>query len=257
MQLRLTPVVKWMSISFLAIFIVQHGLDQFAGTNLTAWLGLVPRAFVFELRFWQIFTYSFLHADVMHLALNAMMLIFIGSELESLWGARRFIQFFAICTVSAGLFYLILNMAFGSGVGLVHPLVGSSGGLYGLLVAYGILFSERQLLFMMIFPMKAKHFVWLLAGVEFLNTVFSSSQGGLAGVAHLGGMIGGFILLVVQANARKRKSGNVVENALKAAGASLSKKKNASAKKSHLRLVTDNVKEFDKDEKPHDPKKWN
>jgi membrane associated rhomboid family serine protease len=74
------------------------------------------------------------------------------------------------------------------------PLIGASGGIYGLLMAYGLLFSERVLLFMMLFPLKAKQFVWVLAGIEFMSSIFSAHNA-WGSVAHLGGMAAGFGLL--------------------------------------------------------------
>ena len=193
MQLRLTKAVKAIMIACFAMFVVQHTADQFFGANVLGWLALVPSAFVLDHRFWQVVTYAFLHADVMHLFLNLMMLLFIGSELEALWGTVRFLRFYFFCSISAGFIYLLLQLIIG-GETLHVPMVGASGAIYGLLVAYGILFAERTLLFMMLFPMRAKHFVWILAAIEFMSTVFSSRTG-VAGVAHLGGMGAGFLYL--------------------------------------------------------------
>ncbi len=93
----------------------------------------------------------------------------------------------------AGLAYLVLQLMVWQGNA---PMVGASGGIYGLLLAYGLIFGERVLLFMMIFPMKARQFIWVLAGVEFLSGLFSQGGGGaMSSVAHLGGMAAGFIYL--------------------------------------------------------------
>ncbi|HAR44307.1 MAG TPA: DUF1751 domain-containing protein [Bdellovibrionales bacterium] len=193
MQMRLTPAVKYLLIVCFASFLVQQTADQFFSANLTGLFGLVPASFVFQYRFWQIVTYSFLHGDVMHLFLNMMMLVFIGSELESVWGTARFLKFYFICVVAGGLAYLFLQLL-STGQALHIPMVGASAGVYGLLIAYGLLFAERTLLFMMLFPMKAKHFIWVLAGIEFMSTVFSP-RGGVAGIAHLGGMAAGWLYL--------------------------------------------------------------
>jgi membrane associated rhomboid family serine protease len=190
-QFKLTPAVKGLSIAMLAIFIIERTVDLFLGGNWIAQLGLVPQAFVLELKLWQIFTYSFMHKDVMHLVLNLMMLVFIGSEIESSWGWRRFLRYYFWCAASAGVFYLLLQLVISKDQALFQPLIGASGAIYGLLIAYGILFGERVLLFMMLFPMKARNFVWVLAGVEFLTGVFGAG-GGLSSAAHLAGMFGGF-----------------------------------------------------------------
>ena len=198
MPIRLTRAVKILLIANFVAFIIQQTADQFMGGNLIGWLGLVPYAFVFEHRFWQIFTYAFLHGDVMHLFLNLLMLAFIGGELESFWGTARFVRYYFLCSLSAGVFYLLLQTLMLKGDGLHTPMVGASGAIYGLLMAYGLIFGERVLLFMMLFPMKAKYFVWVLAGLEFFTTVFSP-RGGLASAAHLGGMVAGFGFLWTKA----------------------------------------------------------
>jgi membrane associated rhomboid family serine protease len=244
MPIRLTPTVKALLIAQVAIFLIQKTADKFFGGNLEGIFALIPSAFVVKHYVWQIFTYAFLHHDPMHLILNTLMLALIGGELESSWGPRRFLSFFFTCSVFAGICYLLMQVLFPGGEGLNRPMVGSSGAIYGLLIAYGILYSERQMLFMMLFPMKAKHFIWILAAVEFFSAVFSPS-GGLSSVAHLGGMLAGFFYLWGQAywlrSQRARKS------------------KPPKKGGKHLKLVINNVKGFDKDgesKSSEDPKTW-
>jgi membrane associated rhomboid family serine protease len=231
MTFKLTPAVKVLLIACFAMFIIQQTADQFMGGNLLAWFGLIPSAFVFDYKFWQIFTYPFLHGEVMHLFLNLMMLLFIGGELEATWGTARFLRYYFLCSTAAGLLYLVLQMLIWRDTGLQQPMVGASGAIYGLLMAYGLIFGERVLLFMMLFPMKAKHFVWILAGIEFMSTVFSG-RGGLSNAAHLGGMVAGFSFLFFRAawvvNQRRRKE----------AGPSKSKRKKTA---NHLKLIIDNA----------------
>jgi membrane associated rhomboid family serine protease len=184
MPVRITPVVKFLAISCLVAFILQQTADRFLGLAVGTQLALVPYGFVVQHKFWQILTYLFLHGDVTHLVLNLLMLVFIGGEIESLWGRWRFLRYYLICGVSAGLLYLLLQAFFWADSGLYTPMVGASGAIYGLLVAYGLIFSERQLLFMMLFPMKAKHFVWILMGVELMSSLFSG-RSAMAGAATL------------------------------------------------------------------------
>jgi membrane associated rhomboid family serine protease len=197
MPIRLSQTVKRLLIFYVAAFVVQQTVDQFMGGNLRSWFALIP-ALVLHGRIWQIFTYSFLHADVMHLVLNCMVLAFLGSDIEALWGTRKFLIFYFFCTLMAGLVYLVAQLLMWNPLYLSIPLVGASGGIYGLLAAYSILFAERELLFMMLFPLKAKQFIWLLAGIEFLQALFSG-QGGLGAFAHLSGMGAGFLFLFLQA----------------------------------------------------------
>lgn len=193
MPIRLTPAVKALAIACFVVFVIQQTVDQFFGGNFIGTFGLVPESFINHFHIWQIFTYSFLHHDVIYLFFNLMMLVFIGAELEATWGTARFIRFYAICAVSGGLVYLLMQV-FVKGVGMYTPMVGSTAAIYGLLAAYGLIFGERVMLFMMLFPMKAKHFVWILAGIEFMTSIFSG-RGGLVSVAHLGGMAAGYAYL--------------------------------------------------------------
>lgn len=248
MQIRLSPSVKILLIACFLAFLIQQTVDQFFGGHLMSFFGLVPRSLVFQGRIWQLFTYPFLHADPLHLVLNMMMLAFVASDLEFKWGRKRFLMFYFFCAVMAGLLYLLLQLWVWQGSGLDTPMVGASGAIYGCLMAYGILFGERTLLFMMLFPMKAKHFIWVLAGVEFLSTVFSG-RGGLSSAAHVGGMLAGLGYLWVQARLQiAGRKNNTKKTSQKGAGKSL-----IPSKKKHLKLVVDNDAEDDRD--PND-KTW-
>jgi len=215
MPIRLTDTVKKLLIAYVAVFIVQMTVDRFMGGNLAGWFALIPIQ-VLHGKIWQVLTYSFLYADVMHLVLNALVLAFVGPDIEALWGRRKFLVYYFFCTTMAGLFYLLAQLVMWNPIYLGLPMLGASGGLYGLLLAYGILFPDRELLFMMLFPMKARQFVWILAGVEFLQALFSG-QGGLGAFAHLSGLGAGFLFLWFQAKgfqfrhkpAPKKRSGHL------------------------------------------------
>src|SRR6185295_7081780 len=173
MPIRLTKAVKYLIIACFATYVIQWFVEMSTGARLlTEWFGLSPAGFVMKHRIWQIFTYAFLHGDPIHLFLNLMMLAFIGAELESSWGIVRFLRYYFVCSVSAGLVYLVLKMIWWGADGAAADssvMIGASGAIYGLLMAYGLLFGERVMLFMMLFPMKAKHFIWILAGIEFMS----------------------------------------------------------------------------------------
>ena len=193
-MIRLSPTVKIFLWICGASFIIQQTADRFLGANLESFFGLVPSSLIFEHKIWQLFTYAFLHADPTHLILNLLMMAFIASDLEFLWGRVKFLFFYFTCSVMAGIVYIFLQALVWKGDGLQTPMVGASAAIYGLLVAYGWKFSERTLLFMMLFPMKAKHFVWVLAGMEFLMTTYSGRVG-LSNAAHLSGMASGLLFL--------------------------------------------------------------
>ena len=136
-------------------------------------------------------TYAFLHGGIGHLFFNMLGLWMFGSELERAWGAKRFIQFYTASVLAAAAAQLLVTAVLGS----VFPTVGASGGLFGLLLAFGMMFPNRTIvpLFPPI-PMKAKVFVALYGGLELLLGVTGTASG-VAHFAHLGGMLGGFLML--------------------------------------------------------------
>jgi membrane associated rhomboid family serine protease len=252
MPIRLTPVVKILLIACFVAFLVQQTGDQFLGTHLLQIFGLVPAGVLQDFRIWQPFTYAFIHADVMHLFFNLIMVAFIGAELEIAWGARQFLRYYFFCSISSGLFYLFLQAGFLKGPGMYAPMVGASGAIYGLLMAYGLIFGERVLLFMMIFPMKAKHFVWILALIELMSSLFSSG-GSFASIAHLSGMLAGFGYLWAKASWILRKR----QKSLLPPGKARSKRSRGGSK--HLKLIINNDRDFespDDSDPGNGPKTW-
>jgi membrane associated rhomboid family serine protease len=135
---------------------------------------------------WQLVTYSFLHGDIMHLLMNMLTLWMFGSEVEAHYGNRAFLKFYFFCAFMGGVVTMIASLlGFQQGI-----VIGASGATFGLLAAYAFLWPNREIIFMLIFPLKAKFFVMILM----LMIVFS--QGGhIAHMAHLGGVIGAFILI--------------------------------------------------------------
>jgi len=142
---------------------------------------------------WQLLTYGFLHdtRSLMHIIFNMLMLWMFGRDLERLMGPRRFLIYYLSCVVGAGLVQLLVGVIQGWGV----PTVGASGGVFGLLLAYGMAFPERRI--MLLFPpipMKAKYFVILLGLFE-LSLGLSGVDNGIANFALLGGMLFGYGLI--------------------------------------------------------------
>ena len=140
---------------------------------------------------WQLVTYAFLHGGLVHLAFNMFALYMFGGAIEQVFGARRYLIYYFVCVVSAAISQLIVAAMMGG----IYPTVGASGGVFGLLLAYAIYFphSRVMLLFPPI-PMPARVFVFVYAVIELYLGV-TGSQAGVAHFAHLGGMIGGFIML--------------------------------------------------------------
>ena len=164
-------------------------------------LGLTPSRVFQDFWLWQVFTYMFVHAKgVFHILFNMFALWMFGSELERLWGARFFLIYYLVCGLGAGCIYLLalfVGLSFFnlSSLSLSIPMVGASGAIFGILFAYGLIFSERIIYFMMIFPMKAIHFTFLIGGIEFVSLINSGVGSSISHLAHLSGFLTGFIFL--------------------------------------------------------------
>jgi len=139
---------------------------------------------------WQIVTYAFLHGNFNHLFFNMLGLWMFGGELEHVWGQKRFLQFYAASVVAAALTQLIVNALLESNL----PTVGASGGLFGLLLAFAMIFPNRIILLFFVIPMKAKWLVALYGVIELYQGVYVLNSG-VAHFAHLGGMLGGLLTL--------------------------------------------------------------
>lgn len=215
--------------------------EGYLGLHLTKFFALYPGKILYDGAVWQLVTYMFLHSmQVSHVLLNMLMLWFMGAELEAKWGSRFFVFYYFATGIGAAVLYTVAMWIYalgtGSTQGLVIPVVGASGAIFGLMLAYGILFGERMIHFMMLFPMKAKYFVLILGAVEVMTILTNGVGGGeVANLAHLGGLVSGYLTLWGTTMYQRR------QNARK------SKKKGG-----NLRLVVDNEKS------PKDsPKYWN
>ena len=188
---RLTPYVKWIVIACVAVWLLQRTVGMLGFDRLTAWFGLVP-ALVVKGFIWQPATYMFLHSpdSMFHLLFNMLVLWLFGSDLESHWGSRGFLRYYLICGVGAAVFITVLGLFANPNI----PTVGASGAIYGVIMAYGMIFAQRTILFMMIFPMKARTFSIILFAIAFIST-FDSRGGGVSHVAHLGGAVTGYLYL--------------------------------------------------------------
>jgi len=140
---------------------------------------------------WQLVTYAFLHGSLVHLAFNMFALYMFGGAIEQVFGPRRYTIFYFVSVISAAITQLIVAMVMHG----VYPTIGASGGVFGLLLAYAMYFPRNRV--MLLFPpipMSARMFVVVYAVIELLLGV-SGAQSGVAHFAHLGGMIGGWLLL--------------------------------------------------------------
>jgi membrane associated rhomboid family serine protease len=188
----ITPAVKWLLIANTAIFVVCF-LSSALYETLVAYFGLTPFLVVHRFAIWQLFTYMFLHdaSGFMHILMNMLTLWMFGTPIEGIWGARRFLRYYFACGIGAGITAVVLNYAFGT---TTAPTIGASGAIYGLLLAFGFFFPDAKILFFFLFPIPARIYVWIMGGIVFLSTL-QSAGGRVSNVAHLGGLLAGFIYL--------------------------------------------------------------
>ena len=196
---RLPPVTQALLIANVVVFLLQMALGDAALSALMLWpLGdgsYDPAATSREFFPWQLLTYGFMHGSFMHLLFNMLALYMFGAPLEYTWGNRRFLTYFIVCIAGAGVLQLIVGWWTMSNGGPAYPTVGASGGVFGLLLAYGMLFpNQRVMLLFPPIPMKARTLV-IVYGVIALTLGFTGWQPGVAHFAHLGGMLFGWLLI--------------------------------------------------------------
>jgi membrane associated rhomboid family serine protease len=144
---------------------------------------------------WQLLTYGFMHGSFTHLLFNMFALFMFGAPLEHTWGNRRFLTYFLVCVAGAGVLQLIVGWWVTSNGGAAYPTIGASGGVFGILLGYGMLFpNQRVMLLFPPIPMKARTLV-ILYGVAELFLGVSGLQPGVAHFAHLGGMLFGWLMI--------------------------------------------------------------
>jgi membrane associated rhomboid family serine protease len=180
----LPPVTQALLLANVAIFF----LGDLLGPGLLSPFALWPIGGGFWP--WQIVTYAFLHGSFNHLFFNMLGLWMFGAELEQIWGRNRFITFYFASVIAAALTQLVVNFALGS----LAPTIGASGGLFGLLLAFAMIFPNRIILLFFVIPLKAKYLVALYGLIELYQGAYVLNSG-VAHFAHLGGMLGGLLTI--------------------------------------------------------------
>lgn len=190
---RMTPAVQWLLILNSALFVLYFLAARSEFGQFFLLLALTPKSVVGHLALWQLFTYLFLHSPLGfgHILINMLTLWMFGTPLESVWGSRRFLHFYFFCGVGAGVCVVVLNALFGS---LETRTIGASGAIYGVLLAFGMLFPRAIIYFFMLFPIEARWYVLIMGVIVFLSAL-GGSGGGVSHFAHLGGMLFGYLWL--------------------------------------------------------------
>lgn len=218
------PMVKKIVIVSVAVWLVAQVFLQnlvLSTDYISAWFALTPSAVLESMALWQLVTYIFLHAlSPFHILFNMLSLWFFGSELELRWGSRQFLSYYLVTGIGAAVIYvtgvLIYGIVMGRPPGVYgHPVVGASGSIFALLLAYGILFGDRQIYFFGVFPMQAKYMVAIIGGVEAITLMTAGLSNSVANLAHLGGLVSGFVYLMLWTRVnqfRWRKTGETRRN---------------------------------------------
>lgn len=202
----ITPGVKLLLIANFAVFIFEALLYRFSGPTayeeMLKWLGLVPAGFFPGLRIWQPATYLFLHdlGSIWHILMNMFMLWMFGRELELVWGRNRFLRYYFLTGVGAGLINVIVKMVpalFGPGIPIsaYTSTIGASGAIFGILIACAILFPDRRV-YVLPFPVaiSMRTVVMIMTALTFLGT-FGLGADRVSHLCHLGGLLVGYVYL--------------------------------------------------------------
>ena len=185
----LPPTIKKLMILMGMAYLLQELVSRM----MVVYLGLVPGLVWYEYYLWQLVTYIFLHGDISHLLFNLFALWMFGGELENFWGSRKFLGYFFFCGIGAGISTVVFTLLLTPQYQVV-PVIGASGAIYGILLAFGWFFPNRPIMVYFLFPLPAKYFVIIFGFLEFIY--FSrGGGGGISHVTHLGGLLFGLIYM--------------------------------------------------------------
>lgn len=191
---RLSPAVKRIFLINVGVFLLLAllgGTAPHLRNSLVDLFAENPRRSIPRLFVWQFLTYMFIHVDGLHILFNMMILWFFGPELEYRWGRRGFWQFYLVTGIGAGLLHAAIALVTGRELG---PIIGASGALFGILLAYAAYFPGRMVYFYGIFPIQMKYLVFFIVLVEFF-TVRGGSGDGISHMTHLAGLVVAFFYL--------------------------------------------------------------
>ena len=186
----LSPALKVLIGANVVVFLAQQVAP------VLAWnFGLMPSAVIREFHVWQLATYMFLHGGLFHVLFNMLALWMFGTELERVWGTRYFVRFYLVTGIGAAILTVLFSLLpFPVARQLQHAIIiGASGAVYGLLLAYALYFPDRPIYMYFVFPIPAKYFVMIMGALAFYASV--SDSGGGANATHLGGLLVGYLYL--------------------------------------------------------------
>ena len=185
--------VKWLLIANVGLFVLYYVFPSLAEHLLL--LSLVPVMVVKHLALWQLATYMFLHGGIFHILFNMLALWMFGTELERIWGSRYFLKFYLVTGIGAGALTVLVSLLPFPFAGALRQavVIGASGAIYGLLLAYALYFPTRPIYMYLVFPIPAKYFVMIMGAIAFYSSL--GTGGGVANATHLGGLLVGYVFL--------------------------------------------------------------
>jgi membrane associated rhomboid family serine protease len=188
----LTPMIKNLILIMVAIFLLQKigeiGQLDFYFEYFIYYFALVPILVWKKYFLWQLGTYIFLHGGITHILFNLLALWMFGGELENYWGSKKFLGYFLFCGIGAGICTVVFSPY------QFIPVIGASGAIYGLLLAYGWLFPNRLIYIYFLFPIPAKYMVIIFGLIELFSSM-EGTGGGISHLTHLGGLLFGLIYM--------------------------------------------------------------
>ncbi len=163
--------------------------------GVVPYLGLVPTLVLHQFWVWQLATYMFLHGGIFHIVFNMLALWMFGAELERLWGTRYFLKFYFVTGIGAGMLTVLFSLLPFEFAHQVQRsiIIGASGSIYGLLLAYALYFPDRPIYMYLLFPIPAKVFVAIMGAIALYSSL--SDAGGVANATHLGGLLVAYLFL--------------------------------------------------------------
>jgi membrane associated rhomboid family serine protease len=190
----LSPALKALIGANVLLFFAQLFTDRY-GWGLTWTLGLMPADVLGRFQIWELATYMFLHGGLFHILFNMLALWMFGTELERIWGTRYFLKFYFVTGIGAAALTVLFSLLpFGFAEQLRHSIIiGASGAIYGLLLAYALYFPDRPIYMYMVFPIKAKYFVMIMGALAFYSSI--GERTGVANATHLGGLLVAYLFL--------------------------------------------------------------
>lgn len=197
------PVIKKLLIINAVVFFIQMIFDNLTFDGVPGWyylnryFALNPLAGIdqagqaFNFQFWQLITYQFMHGGFSHIFFNLLMLWMFGMELENMWGSTKFLVFYLLSGIGAGLFHIFLSPVFSGGAA---PTIGASGAVYGIMLAFAFFFPDRPIYLYFLLPIRAKYLIGFLIIIEFLSVGTPSI---VAHLAHIGGALTALIFILL------------------------------------------------------------